>query len=288
MNTKELGTTGVTIPEIGFGTWTFKGGVEPLRRALDLGACFLDTAERYQNEHVVGQAIQGRRDRVFLATKVSVENFRYDDVLKAADRSLQALGTDWIDLYQLHWPNESIPIEETMAAMEHLAEAGKVRFIGLSRFRVPEFQRAQAALQKHRIVSQQLRYGLVTRHIEVDLLPWCQTNGVTVLAFSPLEHGLQNILDGDPRGVLEQVAAETRKTKAQVALNWCLAKDRVIPLTTASSIAHVEENCGASGWRLTPGQIQVLDQNVRFRRPSRLVQELRLIARRMLQRVGLR
>jgi len=288
MNTKELGATGVKIPELGFGTWAYHGGVEPLRRALDLGAWFLDTAERYQNEHIVGEAIRGRRDRVFLATKVSVENFRHDDVLKAADRSLQALRTDWIDLYQLHWPSESIPIEETMAALEQLADSGKIRFIGLSRYRIPEFQRAQAALRKHRIVSQQLRYGVVTRDIEVDLLPWCRANRVSVLAFSSLEHGLQNILARDPRRVLDEIAAGTGKTKAQVALNWCLVKEGVIPLTTAGSIAHVEENFGAAGWRLTPAQIQLLDQNIRFRRPGRLVKELRRIARRTLQRLGLR
>jgi diketogulonate reductase-like aldo/keto reductase len=286
VNTKELGQTGVNIAELAFGTWEYKGTVEALRRAAGRGGVLLDTAERYRNEHLVGQAIKGIRDRVLVATKVSPEHFRHDDVLMACDRSLKALGVDRIDLYQLHWPNEAVPIEETMSAMEHLVDVGKVRFIGVSRFPVPLLKRAQAALYKHKIVSHQLRYNLIDRNVEVDALPWCQANGITVLAFSPLAHGLKNILDRDPQGSLDQIAKATGKTEAQIALNWCLAKERVVPITTAGSLAHVDENEGATGWRLTTEQIQLLERKIRYQRPSRLEQSLRSIARRLLQRTG--
>src|SRR2546422_865839 len=141
MTTKPLSNTGVSIPEGGLGTWEYYAGPEPLRRGLEAGALFIDTAEMYGNEAVVGRAIKGVRDSVFIATKVSPEHFRLDDVLKAADGSLQRLGIDRIDLYQLHWPNERIPVEETLAGMERLVDAGKVRFIGVSNFSVAQLAR---------------------------------------------------------------------------------------------------------------------------------------------------
>jgi len=287
MDTRELGQTGVRIFELAFGTWEYKGTVEALRRAAGRGGVLLDTAERYRNEHLVGQAIKGIRDRVFVATKVSPEHFRHADVLEACDRSLQALGSDYIDLYQLHWPNEAVEIEETMSAMEQLVDAGKIRFIGVSRFPVPLLKKAQAALRKHRITSHQLRYNLIDRDVEADVLPWCQSAGITVLAFSPLAHGLNKILSRDPQGVLGRITRETGRTSAQVALNWCLCKEGVVPITTAGSVAHVDENRGATGWRLSPEQLRQLDQ-IRFQRRTRLAQNLRAVARRLLRRVGLR
>src|ERR1017187_10284944 len=131
---KELNQTGIRLPEIALGTWQYQGGVEPLRAGIALGANFIDTAEAYGTEEVVGQAIKGIREKVFLATKVSPRHFRRPDVIRAAEQSLRRLNTDYIDLYQLHWPNYSVPIGETMAAMEELVETGKIRFIGLSNF----------------------------------------------------------------------------------------------------------------------------------------------------------
>ena len=134
MNLKELGQTGLKISEIGLGTWNYQGGVEPLLAGLTQGALFIDTAESYGSEPVVGEAIRGMRDYIFLATKVSPEHFRYHEVLRAADASLCRLGVDYIDLYQLHYPNSKLPVEETLGAMEDLVKAGKVRFIGVSNF----------------------------------------------------------------------------------------------------------------------------------------------------------
>jgi diketogulonate reductase-like aldo/keto reductase len=121
----ELANSGIRLPEIGFGTWNYRGGVEPLRAAIECGARMIDTAESYGTEEIVGEAIKGRRHQVFLATKVLPRNFKRPDLIATAERSLRRLGTDHVDLYQLHWPNLTIPIEEPMRGMEELVDAGK-------------------------------------------------------------------------------------------------------------------------------------------------------------------
>jgi len=134
MELKELGRTGVKVPEIGIGVWRYRGGVEPLRVGLAMGAFLIDTAEIYGTEDVVGEVISGMRERVFIATKVSGQHLRYDEVLRAADASLKRLGTNYIDLYQIHWPGHFVPIQETMRAMETLVDRGMVKYLGVSNF----------------------------------------------------------------------------------------------------------------------------------------------------------
>ncbi|MEK7341799.1 MAG: aldo/keto reductase, partial [Candidatus Binatota bacterium] len=189
MELKELGATGVKLPEIGLGTWQYNGGTEPLRNGISLGAFLIDTAEMYGTEGVVGETIRGKRQEAFIATKVSGNHLRYDEVLRAADNSLKRLGTDYIDLYQIHWPDPSVPITETMRAMEELADRGKVKFIGASNFYVKNLEEAQACMTKHRIVSNQVKYSLLNRRIEEDTLAYCQENNITVIAYSPLDKG---------------------------------------------------------------------------------------------------
>jgi diketogulonate reductase-like aldo/keto reductase len=266
MNRKLLGHTAVQVPEVGLGTWRYHAGPEPLRRGLEAGALFIDTAESYGSEPDVAEAIRGMRDQVFLATKASPEHFSRSQLLLAADQSLQRLRIDRIDLYQLHRPNPNIPIEETMAAMEELVDAGKVHFIGVSNFSVPELERARMAMRKHPITANQVRYNLADRTIEPELLPYCESNGITVIAYSPLGREPQRLLDCDPRGVLRDIAAAIDKTPAQVALNWCLGKEPVVVIPKGNSIAHVLENCGASGWRLNAEHRGRLDTEIAFRR----------------------
>ena len=141
MNLKSLGQTGLNIPEVGLGTWNYQGGLEPLRAGIGQGALLIDTAESYGSESIIGEAILGIREHVFLATKVSPEHFRYHQVLRAADESLCRLRANHIDLYQLHYPSSKVPIEETLGAMEDLVDAGKVRFIGVSNFSLAELKR---------------------------------------------------------------------------------------------------------------------------------------------------
>ena len=265
MELRELGNAGVLLPEVGIGTWRYSGGTEPLVRAVSLGATHIDTAEIYGTEDVVAQALQGRRDQVFLATKVSGSHLRYDQIIAAANGSLARLQVDHIDLYQVHWPDSHVPIAETMGAMEDLVDQGKVRYIGVSNFSTQELKNAQGAMTKHRIVANQVLYNLRERHIERDLLPYCQETGVTIVAYTPLASGS---LAGKPpiRGrqgsnALETVATETGKTKAQVALNWCLSRANVITIPKANRVEYVEENCGGSGWKLTDEQVRALDES---------------------------
>ncbi len=287
VNSKQLGSTGIPLPELGLGTWRYRGGVEALRAGIELGACFIDTAECYGTESLVGEAIRGIRDRIFLASKVSPRHFRYQDVIKAAECSLKQLQTDYLDLYQLHWPNYTVPIAETMSAMESLVAMGKVRFIGVSNFTAAELRRAQAQLSKVRIVSNQVRYSVVDRSPEQELLPYCQANQISLLAFSPLATGFEVLRRADPRDCLGQVAAAVGKTRAQIALNWCVSHPAVIAIFKADKADHVHENCAASGWSLTPEQCAFLASNIAgYRSRSRLERVVRRLGRRALQHAG--
>ena len=260
MDHKKLGETDVELPEIGLGTWQYTSGIEPLRRAVEVGAFLIDTAEYYGTEEIVGKAIHGMRDQVFIATKVAPSHYRYRDAINAVDNSLRMLKTDYIDLHQMPRPNPDIPIEETLTAMEELVDVGKVRFIGVSNFSVAQLHEAQAVMTKHKMVSNQVGYSLVDRSIESDILPYCQQNNLTLLAYSPLGKGLQNIKAKDRSGTLGKVAAMAGKTEAQVALNWCISKDHVIAIPKSNSVEHIEENSNASGWRLPSQQIRLLEE----------------------------
>jgi diketogulonate reductase-like aldo/keto reductase len=261
VNLRELGATGVMVPEVGLGTWKYAGGVAPLQRGMDLGAFLIDTAEVYRTEDVVGQAIKGRRNEVFVATKVSGDNLRYEQILRAAEGSLKRLGIETIDLYQVHWPDNNVPISHTMRAMEELVEAGKVRYIGVSNFDRSEVEEAQAALRHERIVANQVEYSLLQRFIELDL-DFYQQNQITVIAYSPLARGLLVSSRSNRRGLdeLQAVAAEAGKTVAQIAINWCLSRPGVITIPKSDRVDRTEENVASSGWYLTPEQVARLDR----------------------------
>lgn len=287
MNLKLLGATGLQVSELAIGTWKYRGGVEPLRTAIELGATLIDTAESYGTEQTVGEAIRGIRDRVFIASKVSPRHFRYADVIGAAECSLRQLRIDYLDLYQLHWPNYTVAIAETLAAMERLVDEGKIRFIGLSNFSVAEMKRAQRCLTQARIVSNQVKYSLVCRDPENGLLDHCKANGVSLLAFSPLATGPGVLARADRGDVLGQVAAEVGKTRAQVALNWCITRPEVIAIFKADKPEHVRENCDASGWRLTAEQHARMSRGVKpVQNRSRIEQFGRRVARRLVQYAG--
>jgi len=260
---RELGGTGEMVPEIGLGTWKYKGGPEPLRKGIELGATLIDTAEMYRTEDAVGEAISGRRGKVFLATKVLGSNLKYDAVLRAAEKSLRLLNDEVIDLYQIHWANQGVPIAETMKAMEELVDQGAVRHIGVSNFSVAELRGAQQAMTKYPVVSNQVLYNLKKRQIERDLIPYCVENKITVIAYTPLADGSlsgRSRFSRDKGGAaLQQVALEASKTPAQVALNWCLSRPNVIVIPKTNSVARTVENCGASGWSLSPAQVAALD-----------------------------
>ena len=264
MDLKQLGNTGVMVPEIGLGTWKYRGGVKPLQRGIELGAFLIDTAEMYSTEGIVGEASKGIRDKVFIATKVSANHLRHDDLMRSVEASLRRLDTDYIDLYQLHYPNRGIPIAETMGAMETLVDRGVVRHIGVSNFTMQELQEAQAVMAKHPVVCNQVAYSLVQRDIERDLLPYCRENDVTVIAYWPLGKGSLTAKPGLGEGaavqVLRRVASQVDKTPAQVALNWCTSRPNVIAIPKSDSLDRTEENCRASGWRLSSEHLRLLEE----------------------------
>jgi len=263
MESRPLGKTGETIPEVGLGTSGYRGGVEPLQKGVSLGA-FIDTAEMYRTEDMVGMAIQGIRESTFIATKVLPRNLKYSDLIQAAERSLRLLQTDYIDLYQLHYPNPAIPIAESMGAMEDLVNQGKVRFIGVSNYSASQLAGAMGVMTKYEIVSNQVQYSLTHRNIEEDLLPFCQQHQITVIAHTPLDRGglvaKSFLRRRQAMDVLEKLAEETGRAAPQVALNWCLSRPNVVVIPKSDKIERVIQNCDASGWSLTRQQIQSLDE----------------------------
>lgn len=271
----ELAITGVSLPEIGMGTWEYHAGPKPLRSGLEAGALFIDTAESYGSEPVVGEAIRGVRDRVFLATKVSPQNCYPANLHRSVEASLKRLDTDFVDLLQLHEPNPTIPIADTMGAVAELITAGKVRFAGVSNFSVKQLQAAQRGLGQFSIVSNQVRYNLIDRTIEKELLPYCQANQITVIAYCPLARGLSRIRDCDPTGVIAELVREIGKSPAQIVLNWCVCQKGVVAIPKGNSVEHILDNCGASDWRLSETQLTRLNTRIQHRRRNRLDQLLR-------------
>jgi aryl-alcohol dehydrogenase-like predicted oxidoreductase len=275
MQFKELGKSGVKIPALGMGTWGIGsyGGpgvgdeetaIRALRLGLDLGMKFIDTAESYADGHseeIIRQAVKSQRGQVFIATKVSREHLSYDEVLKACSNSLTRLGTRYIDLYQIHWPNPIIPIRETMRAMERLVQEGRVRLIGVSNFSVQQTREAQEALSKNTLASNQVKYSLIDRSIETDLLPYAEREHLTIIAYSPIARGrIAQSGRSDQWQLLDRIASKYGKTRTQVALNWLLAKRPVMAIPKAASLEHVKENADATGWRLTKDDEEALSQ----------------------------
>lgn len=269
MDYREFGRAKVNVSAIGMGTYYdaswiaasrlsgYRQGREDkiaaLRSGIELGINLIDTAEIYETEPLVAEAIKGcRRDTLFIATKVWPMHLKYDQVLKAAQKSLERLQCSYIDLYQIHWPNPLVPMKETMKAMEKLVDDGKVRYIGVSNFSLSQTKEAEEALSKYELVSNQVEYRLKVREIEADLLPYCDKNGIVILAYRPLAHGALANPSGKLRAVIDEISQKNGgKTPAQIALNWLLNKSRMVfPIPRASRPQRVAEDAGAVGWSL--------------------------------------
>lgn len=249
------------VPEIGLGTWQYRGDPLVIQRSLELGGSFIDTAEYYRTEDEVGAAIRGNREEYFIATKVSSNHLNHQQVRDAAQESLKKLDTTYIDLYQIHAPSPTVPIQETMKAMAELVEAGTVRHVGVSNFSVQQLQDAQVALSPHPVVSNQVRYSLFSREIEQELIPYCEDNQITVIAFSPLAQGrLHAELERRPnlKTLLDSMSKSTNKTQAQILLRWCVHRPWTITIPATNKVHRIEENCGASGWQLSQDQYDSL------------------------------
>jgi diketogulonate reductase-like aldo/keto reductase len=275
MESKELGKTGEKIPVLGLGTYGIgdlshhveEESVRALRLGLELGMRFIDTAEIYasgRSEETVARAVEGERDKVFIATKVWASHLHYDDVIKACESSLERLETSYIDLYQVHWPNTRIPLAETMKALEHLVAIGKVRHIGVSNFSVKQTREAQEALSKNYLASNQVEYSLLDRSIEEDLLPYAEKERITIIAYTPIAKGrISRGGRGHRWEVLDHIASKYDKTRIQVALNWLIAKQPVVAIPKAVNPEHVRENAGAAGWQMAKEDHDMLSEAFR-------------------------
>jgi diketogulonate reductase-like aldo/keto reductase len=271
---RPLGKTSESIPEIGMGTWGMGGGmradpsrdseaIEALKLGLDLGMTHVDTAEMYgagHSEEIVAKALEGWRKPVFVASKVSPSHFAYDDLLRSARKSLDRLHVKQVDLYQLHWPNSRVPISETMKAMEKLVRDGSIRYIGVSNFSVPQMREAQASLSRETIVSNQVEYSIVDRAVEKDILPYCQREKLTLIAYSPLGQGRISRGQGGVFRMVDEIAARLGKSRSQVALKWLLQHESVVVIPKASDKEHVRENAGASASKLSDSDFQEIDR----------------------------
>jgi len=252
------------MPVLGQGTWRMGEGLESPRReadalrlGFDLGMTLVDTAEMYANggaERVVAEAIEGRREEIFVVTKVLPQNASRAGTIRAAEESLRRLRTGWIDLYLLHWPGPH-PLAETLEAFERLREAGKIRSYGLSNFDLSEMEEAERMPAGNRIVADQVLYNLGRRGIERRLLGWCRERGIVVMAYSPFE---QKRLSH--RRALRTVAARHGATPYQIALAWTIRHDSVVAIAKASDPQHVRENAAAARIVLHPEDLEELDR----------------------------
>lgn len=316
MEYRQLGSSGLRVPALSFGTGTF-GGKGPLfsawgqsdtaeaRRLVDIcihaGVTLFDTADVYSDgasEEILGEAIRGRRDAVLISTKTGLPmgdgpqdwGVSRTRLLRAVDDSLRRLGTDHIDLLQLHAFDASTPVEELIGTLDLLIAAGKVRYAGVSNYPGWQLMKAQAAAERHgkaRLVAHQVYYSLIGRAYEADLMPLGADQGIGALVWSPLGWGRLTGKIGRDRPIpegsrlheteqfappvetellyrvvdaLEAIAAETGKTVPQVAINWLLRRPTVSTVIIgARDEAQLRQNLGAVGWALTPEQIAMLD-----------------------------
>ncbi len=255
--------SGEPVPVYGLGTWMMGESdrkradeIAALRLGLDLGASLIDTAEMYgdgEAEHIVGEAIAGRRDGLFLVSKVLPEHASRQGTIEACERSLKRLRTDRIDLYLLHWRG-STPLEHTLEAFLTLQREGKIRHFGVSNFDTDDMEELIALPGGERCASNQVLYNLKRRGIEFDLVPFCRERGIPIMAYSPIEQGR---LLNTP--VLKAVAQRHGATPAQVALAWLVLKPGTIVIPKATNPAHVRDNIAALDLRLTAQDIAELD-----------------------------
>lgn len=255
--------SGQAVPVLGQGTWYMgdhanrrQTEIATLQAGLDLGMTLIDTAEMYgdgASEELVGEAIKGRRDEVFLVSKVLPSNASRSGTIAACERSLRRLGTDCIDLYLLHWRGRT-PFAETIAAFEQLQDAGKIKHWGVSNMDVRDMQEIDRAAGGEAIATNQVLYNLTRRGIEFDLLPQAQKRGLPLMAYSPIEQGR---LAHYPE--VQDIADRHYATPAQVALAWVLRQQGVIAIPKASSVEHVRANHAALELELSEEDLAELD-----------------------------
>jgi diketogulonate reductase-like aldo/keto reductase len=266
MERRRFGLTKHELAVVGQGTWYLEdsdhaSAIAALRSGLDLGMTHIDTAELYGRgtvERIVGEAIAGRRDEVFLVSKVVPQNASRRGTLSACERSLARLRTDRLDCYLLHWRGEH-PLEDTFVAFEQLQREGKILSWGVSNFDVPDLDEAREIAGDGSLVCNQVLYHLKERAIEHAVLPWCERHGLAVVAYSPFGHG--RFPGPRTRGgrVLQEIAVAHGATARQVALRFLLRWPMLFTIPKAGRPEHAVENAGAGDLRLTAAELARID-----------------------------
>jgi diketogulonate reductase-like aldo/keto reductase len=258
---------GTVVPALGQGSWHLGEGRHPaaseeeaMRIGLSLGITLIDTALLYaggRSEELIGRVIAGQRDRVFLVSKVPPDRATENSIADACETSLARLGTDHLDLYLLHWRGGITNLSGTVASFENLRSAGKIRAWGVSNFNVKDMEELFLVPHGDRCATNQVPYNVGSRDIEHDLLPWCERRSMPVMAYSPLGGPGANLLR-DP--TLARIAAAHGCSAAAVALAWTIRSGNVIAIPESGSAAHVKENAVALSLKLTPQDLQILDE----------------------------
>jgi diketogulonate reductase-like aldo/keto reductase len=269
MEYRQFGPTKRKVAVIGQGTWYIEnnhGGVATaiaaLQRGIDLGMTHIDTAEMYGSgaaEEVVAAAIAGRRDEVFLVSKVLPQNASRKGTLAACENSIARLNTDRLDCYLLHWRGQ-VPLPETIAAFEQLKREGKILSWGVSNFDVPDLEEVHEIAGPGALACNQVLYHLRERAIEHAVLPWCEKQGVAVVAYSPFGHGRFPGPNTSGGRVLKQIAAAHDATPRQIALRFLVRRPSLFAIPKAGSIEHVAENAGAGKIQLTEAEIAQIEE----------------------------
>jgi diketogulonate reductase-like aldo/keto reductase len=266
MDRHRFGATGRDVCVIGQGTWNIEAGertaaVTALRRGLDLGMTHIDTAEMYGAgvaEEIIAEAIAGRRDEVFLVSKVLPQNASRSETIAACERSLARLGTDRLDVYLLHWRGDH-PLEETIAAFERLVRDGKIRAWGVSNFDAADLDEALTIAGPGRIACNQVLYHLQERAIEHAVVPWCERHDVAVVGYSPFGHGRFPRPDTPSGRVLGEIAAAHGATPRQVALAFLVRRPALFTIPKAAKTDHAAENSAAGTIHLSESELARID-----------------------------
>jgi diketogulonate reductase-like aldo/keto reductase len=267
MERRKFGSTNREVAIVGQGTWNLEqadraSAVAALRRGLDLGMNHIDTAEMYgagAAEELIAEAVAGRRDEVFLVSKVLPENASRNGALAACDRSLARLKTDRLDCYLLHWRGR-YRLEDTIFAFEELRRAGKILSWGVSNFDVGDLEQALAIAGEGRIACNQVLYHLQQRAVEHDVIPWCEKHCVAVTAYSPFGSGRFPAAGSKAGRALTEIADEHGAAPRQAALAFLTRRKSVFAIPKASSVAHVEDNAGAEALHLTDADLVRIDE----------------------------
>jgi diketogulonate reductase-like aldo/keto reductase len=252
------------VPVLGQGTWNIGDSaasraaeIATLRRGIDCGMTMIDTAEMYgsgRSENLVGEAIEGQREQVYLVSKVLPSNASLEGTVRACEASLKRLRTDVLDLYLLHWRGR-YPLHETIRGFERLLEQGKIRAWGVSNFDVDDMEELFTTPGGAACAANQVLYNPEHRGIEYDLLPWCAQNGVGVMAYSPVGQGGRLLSSA----ALKNVAQKRGISVAQAALAWCL-RQQIMAIPKASSVRHVEENAAAASVELDTEDLAAIEK----------------------------